>query len=242
MEYAVYESPAVSAPVDERGSFLRKVSIWTMVGLGTATVSATASALFFATIGASLLSSNLVVMGVFFGCYFAAMYGAGGLIRSSDSPATKAMALIGGSTLQGFSLGILLVFAAAVSAAAFNDPFTLILQALALTGACAVGMTGYLLSGPKDLSAVRAILGVMFLPMICAMFITAVFPINGVLGMGVSALFVVISCLGLLYNLNEVMHNMSTKMHMEAAFSITMGLLILFWNILQLLMTFANRD
>ena len=57
----------------------------------------------------------------------------------------------------------------------------------------------------------------------------------------VLVVFVVVSAGGLLYNLNHVIHHMSTEMHVPAAYHITLGILVLFWNILVLLMRLQRR-
>ena len=57
-----------------------------------------------------------------------------------------------------------------------------------------------------------------------------------------SLAFVAFSGAGLLYELNMVMHKMRTDMDVEGAFMITMGLLVLFWNVLVLLMRLQGRD
>jgi hypothetical protein len=46
----------------------------------------------------------------------------------------------------------------------------------------------------------------------------------------------------LLYQLNQVLHQLSTKHHIEGAFMITMGLLVLLWNVITLLMRLNSRD
>ena len=242
MEYAVYESPAVSAPVDERTSYLRKVGVWTLMGLGTSTVTALGSAAFFAFVGSALLSSQLVTMGVILGCWFGAHYGCGALVNGNGSASTKAMGLLAGSALQGVALGVLLLMAVAVSAEALGNPLALLFQAIALVGVTAIGMCGYLLTGPRNLSPVRAILGVMTIPMLIAMAVSFVFPVNGMLGILMSVGFVAFSSLALLYQLNLVIHQLSTKQHIEGAFMVTMGLLVLFWNVLVLLMRLNSRD
>ena len=40
----------------------------------------------------------------------------------------------------------------------------------------------------------------------------------------------------MLYQINVVMHQLDTRQHSEGAYMITMGILILIWNILYLLM------
>lgn len=66
-------------------------------------------------------------------------------------------------------------------------------------------------------------------------------PVGGVFGMLISAGFVVLSAGGLLYNLNQVMHTMSVRNTIPAAYHVTLGVLTLFWNVLVLLMQLQRR-
>ena len=47
---------------------------------------------------------------------------------------------------------------------------------------------------------------------------------------------------GLLYSLNRVMHTMDTSQATAAAFMISTGVVILFWNLLALLSRLTSRD
>jgi FtsH-binding integral membrane protein len=67
-----------------------------------------------------------------------------------------------------------------------------------------------------------------------------VWPVQGVLGLVISLVFVVVSAGGLLYRLNHVVHELDTDQHIEGAYEITMGILILFWNLLSLLNKFRR--
>jgi hypothetical protein len=58
---------------------------------------------------------------------------------------------------------------------------------------------------------------------------------GGVFGLVLCGVFVVASGASLLYALNVVVHEMDDDMHVEAAYEITMKLLVLLWNIIQLL-------
>ena len=52
---------------------------------------------------------------------------------------------------------------------------------------------------------------------------------------------VVISAAGLLYQLNLVMHEFSEDMSVEASYLMTIGVLVLFWNILSFIMRLTRR-
>jgi uncharacterized YccA/Bax inhibitor family protein len=77
--------------------------------------------------------------------------------------------------------------------------------------------------------------------MLALMVISFVFPIGGPFGILLSVVFVGLSAGGLLFNLNQVMHRMSTDMVVPAAYHVTLGMLVLFWNVLSLLMRLQRR-
>ena len=65
--------------------------------------------------------------------------------------------------------------------------------------------------------------------------------LGGTGGIVVSSIFVLVSAAGLLYQINRVLHHYTTDMHMEGAYTITIGVVVLFWNILSLLMRLRRR-
>jgi FtsH-binding integral membrane protein len=104
-------------------------------------------------------------------------------------------------------------------------------------------MTAYVWTSPREFSFIGAALSALSLPMLILMGVGLVFPalFGGVFGILISGLFVVISAAGLLYQVNQVFHKLDTRQHIEGAFLIMMGLLVLFWNILVLLMKLNRR-
>ena len=102
-------------------------------------------------------------------------------------------------------------------------------------------MVMYLLTGPRNLSMIGGALSVMTLPMLGLMVIGLFFPFGGVFGLLLSVGFVAMSAGGLLFNLNQVIHRMSTDQVVPAAFHITIGILVLFWNVVTLLMKLQRR-
>ena len=235
----MYAAPVAEASVDARVSYLRKVGLWTFAGLSVATITSIASAAFFLFVAPFLLG-GLASTAVILGCWFAAHMGCRSLVFSG-STATKVTGFFGGMVFQGIALGQLVLFAVLMSVDLYANPLALVFQALALVGATAFGMMGWLMTGPKNLSRVGAILGTLSIPMLIAMAISFAFPINGALGILISVGFVAFSGLALLYQLEQVIHQMSTEQHIEGAFTISMGLLILFWNVLVLLMKLQRR-
>jgi FtsH-binding integral membrane protein len=82
----------------------------------------------------------------------------------------------------------------------------------------------------------RAGLAAVSLPMLVLMGVSFVFPIGGILGVLLSGVFVVVSAGGLLYQINAVLHRLRATQTVEGAYLITMGVLVLYWNVLTLLM------
>lgn len=233
----MYAIPVSRAPAEERSAFLRQVGLTTFAGLGVATL--TSIAMMMAIVNVPLLQERYVALIVMLGAMFASQTIGGGMVNSGDS-GTRVGGFVLGTGLQGVAMGYLLLSAILMSSELYADPLLMIGQALGLVSLTVLGMVAYLMSGPKNLSMVGGAISALSLPMIGLMVFTALFPINGPMGMIVSLVFVGISVGGLLYNLNQVMHRMSTDMVLPAAYHIAIGVLVLFWNILSLLMR-ANR-
>jgi FtsH-binding integral membrane protein len=223
---------------DARSAFLRQVGLWTAGGLlvagATSVVSTTAVFLL------PPLQNTWVTLGILFG----SMMGAQAIGRTavySPSAGTRALGFAAGMALEGVAMGYLLLSAMLFSWQLYANPLVFLGEALVLVGLTFVGMIGYLLTGPKNLSMLGGILSATFLPMLALMVFGLVFPINGVIGILVSLLFVGLSAGGLLYNLNAVMYRMSTDQVVPAAYHVSMGILTLFWNVVTLLMKLQRR-
>jgi len=138
-------------------------------------------------------------------------------------------------------MGYLLLTATIASAELYSNPLIFLGQAFSLVGLTVLGMVAYLMTGPKNLSMVGSALSTLALPMLALMVFSWFFPVGGIFGILISAGFVAISAGGLLYNLNAVMHSMRTSDTVPAAYHVTMGILVLFWNVLVLLMRLQRR-
>ncbi len=233
-----YAVAAIEAPESARAEFLRSVGLWTAGGLMIAGATSVFSTAAVALIPA--LHNQWVSLGIMLGT----MFGAQAIGRSavySESAATRTLAFAGGMALEGVAMGYLLFSAMLVSWNLYANPLVFLFQGLGLVGLTFVGMIAYLLTGPKNLSMLGGALSAMVLPMIGLMVISFVFPMNGIVGILMSLVFVGMSAGGLLYNLNAVMHTMSTKMVVPAAYHVSMGILVLFWNVVTLLMKLQRR-
>lgn len=230
--------PLASAPVSARIEYLQRVAALTVGGLGLSALTGILSALVIAMVPA--LQGRFMSLAIILGSYGIAQYVAPRFVFSGTS--SKWTGFVLGATFQGIAMGYLLLAAVVLSQTALGNPLLLVGQALGLTALTSLGMVAYLWTSPRELSMVRAGLSMMFLPMLLLMGISFVFPIGGPIGIAISALFVVISAAGLLYQTNQVLHQLRSDMHVEGAYLITMGVLVLFWNLLSLLMRLTSRD
>jgi len=229
--------PLQHAEPGVRVQYLKRVALLTVLGLGVSVVAGIISALMVAVL--PFLQNQIASLIIILGSYAIAQFLAPRLVFSGTS--TKWIGFGVGSVFQGIAMGYLLLAAVVMGAAVFGNPLALVLQAMLLTGLTSFGMVVYLWSNPKQLSWLRAGLSMLFLPMLILMGISFVFPIGGPFGILLSVVFVVVSAAGLLYQTNQVLHRLHSDMYVEGAYMITMGILILFWNILVLLMRLNRR-
>jgi FtsH-binding integral membrane protein len=234
-----YAAPLSSASEDARTAFFRRVGVWTMLGLIIAFAFGGLSAIAVASV--PILQGRWAMMGIIFGCMFVTNSVAQRMV-SGDA---KIPGFLLGTAAEGVALGYIMLGAVLVGADAFGPgagAFTLLAQAAGLTLLSGLGMLSYVWTAPRDLSMVRGLLQVAGVPMLVLMVVSFVFPIGGFFGLLLSFVFIAISSAGLLYSLNQVMHVCRTDQHMEGAYAISIGILVLFWNILSLLMKLQSRD
>lgn len=237
----VYAHPLSRASAADRVEYLQRVLMWTTGGLCVSGITGAATALGLSialSLNITLLFNQWVSLAVIFGSYGIAHYMAPRWVFGE----AKVFGFGVGAVFQGISMGYLLL-SAVVMGAQMGNPFGMVGTALGLTAMTGVGLTAYVWTGPKNFGWLGAGLSALFLPMMLLMAVSFVFPgfIGGPIGIGLSALFVLISVGGLLYQINAVMHQLNTQQHIEGAYMITMGILVLFWNILSLLMRLNRR-
>ncbi len=232
--------PVAQAREEARVAFLKQVGLKTA---GSLLITAVAAVAMMAMLlnGPAILTQRWVMLGIMIGGIYGAQY-IGNSMTASPDTSKQTVGFVIGSALSGIAISYVLLQAAVVSAGAFGNPYNLMLQAGGLVGLTFVGMVLFLMTGPKQLDWLRAGLSVVFLPMLGLMALTWFFPVGGAIGLVFSGLFVVVSAGGLLYSLNTVMHTMSTNQSTAAAFAISSGLVILFWNVIVLLMRLTGRD
>ena len=228
---------AAHAPAEARNAFLVKVGALTAAGLvvSAATGMASATAVALLPVLQTRFASGVLILGSF----FAAQYGGQALVQSR-SAASQWAGFAVGAVFQGIAMGYLLLAALAVGAG-LGNPLLLIGQAFGLVSLTTIGLVAYLWTGPRELSMVRAGLAMVSLPMLVLMAVSFVWPIGGTLGLLLSGAFVIVSVAGLLQRLQAVMHELRTDEVVPGAYLLTMGVLILFWNLLSLLMRLNRR-
>jgi len=229
--------PYAYASEADRISFLRRTLAWTFGGVAIASVTGVVTA--FGLASAPGLLSGFMPMALILGTWAITNFVARPMVFGS----AKVPGFLLGTAAQGVAMGFLLLVAAAVSAATIGNPLALIGLALGMTFFSGLGMTAYVYTVRRDFSLIGAGLSALFIPMLVLMAVGFAFPawFGGGVGIALSGLFVVISAAGLLYQLNQVIHDFRTDMHIEGAYTIAMGILVLFWNILTLLMRLSRR-
>jgi FtsH-binding integral membrane protein len=222
-------APAVSGPSEARLAFLRKVGLWTFGGLSVAAIVAVISMFTIAPIIMALPFGAFIGI---LGTFFFAHYFCRNLVYGESKVLGFAMAVVA----EGISFGFLLlatIFYAGPEG--IGEGVGIVVKGMGLTAASAFGMLVYVWFNKSDLSMVKAGLSVIGIPMLILMVLQFVWPIGGVFGLVLCGVFVVVSGASLLYALNTVVHEMDDDMHIEAAYEVTMKLLVLLWNIIQLL-------
>lgn len=230
----------IDAAGAERAAYLRQVLLVTFLGLGWSSFLAVATAAVLAMVG-GLLVNNMVFLVLFFGGWAVINFVARPMVYGGGAMKWPGFAL--GTGVQGVLMGYLLLVATAVSAQAFGNPFLIVGLAAGITFFAGLGMAAFAFTQRRDFSMLGAGLSALALPMLLVMGVGVAFPslFAGGLGLVVSFAFVAVSVGGLLYNLNKVIHDFNTDQHVEGAYTVTIGLLVLFWNIVSLLMRLSRR-
>ncbi|NCG18652.1 MAG: hypothetical protein GWP91_06540 [Rhodobacterales bacterium] len=238
MTYQAFAAPVAQSPVDVRVSYLRKVAGLTFLGVSTSGLVAALAAFVISLVPA--LQSQMAQLVIILGSFGIAQYGARSLVFSNSAP-SRYLGFAVGSVFQGIAMGYLVLTALLMGAELFGSPFMLLFQAMGMVSLTAMGMLMYIMTGPREFSMVKGALSAMSLPMLGLMALSFIFPIGGTFGILISMAFVAFSAGAVMYQLNTVIHEMSSEMHVEGAYTVTMGLLVLFWNLLTLLMKLQRR-
>jgi FtsH-binding integral membrane protein len=232
-----FDVSVAQAQESERSAYLQKVLSWTVGGLFISGLSSVVSATVLA--GIPTLLHGYAPMILIMGCWAITNFVARPMVFGES----KVLGFVLGTAAQGVAMGFLLLAAMLVGGMVHGSPFLLVGLAAGLTGFSALGMATYTYVMPRDFSMIGAGLSAMSIPMLILMAVSFAFPsvLGGVFGLIMGGVFVVISVGSLLYQLNQVMHQFNTRMHIEGAYTVSLGILVLFWTILSLLMRLNRR-
>jgi len=229
---SAYSIPLESAPAEVRATYLRRVLGLVLVGL-TITAFTGILSMFTIAMVPQILSGYAPTI-IILGCWAVTNYVAPKMVFGT----AKWGGFLLGTMMQGVSLGFLLLVAIFLSKQQYGNPLYLVFTALGLTVLSGLGLALYATIQRRDFSMLGAGLAVVSIPMLILMAVSFGFPglLGGTAGIVVSVIFVLISAAGLLYQIDRVLHHYNADMHMEGAYTITIGVVVLFWNILSLLM------
>ncbi len=230
-EYGI--APTYEAATGARSAFLRAVAAWTLGGLALTAVVSVLSMLFVVPV--VFEGGKWAVLGVVYGSFLLSQTVARKLVYGG----AKVAGFVLGTTLQGLSLGFLLAITLMMTNA--QDGLGVIGYALTMTLLATLAMLVYVSMEKREFSLIRAGVSMLFVPMLVLMGLQLVFPIGGTLGIVIGAVFLLVSVAGMLWKLNFVVHQMETTMPLEGGYEITLGVIVLFWNLLSLMNRFRRR-
>lgn len=231
---------AVEAAGADRAAYLQRVLLLTFAGLAWSSIVSVAG-VFVLALAPGLLLNQIAFLVVFFGGWAVVNFVAQPMVMGGG--AMKVPGFVLGTGVQGAMMSYLLFAAGMLAAEAFGNPFMLIGLAAGLTFFTGLGLAAFAFTQQRDFSMLGAGLSALGLPMILLMGVSFAFPglFGGTMGLVFGVAFVAISVGSLLYTLNSVIHRFSTDQSVEGAYTVTIGLLVLFWNILSLLMRLTRR-
>jgi FtsH-binding integral membrane protein len=230
-ETTVRDIPIAEAAPEVRAAYLRRVLGTTELGLTLAAVVGVISAMFIAT--QPWLFRGFAPMAIILGCWAITNFVARPMVFGTS----KWPGFFLGTVTQGAAMGFILLVGVLISQQSYGNPFRLIATALGITVCTGIGLAIYASGARHEFSLLRAGLSAAFIPMLILMAVTFAFPnlIGGTAGLIVGGIFVLISAAGLLYQLNLVLHEFTEDMPIEGAYLMTIGVLVLFWNVLSFL-------
>ncbi len=227
MDQDVVLAPAYEAGAEERSAFLRAVAVRTLGGLAfTAVVSVLSMVFIVPTVFGW---GTWGVLGVVYGSFLLSQTVARKLVYGE----AKAGGFLLGTAMQGVALGFLLAITLALGKV--SDGVSVIGYALLMTVLASLAMLVYVSMEKREFSMLRAGLGMLFVPMLILMGLQIVFPIGGTMGLVIAVVFLAVSVGAMLWKLNFVVHNMPVNMPTEGAYELTLGIVVMFWNLLSLL-------
>jgi FtsH-binding integral membrane protein len=239
--YARFGTAAIDAPVDARKTFLKKtymhltMAIYALVAL---------EFLYFNAFPLDQWVPSLFAMRwgwlALFGGYMVVSWTADRWARSATSPGVQYAGLFGYVFAFSVILCPLLWIANHFSTNIGGRDFSPIAVAAIATLAVFGVLTGIVFLSRKDFSFLGPILGISSLLIFGAIILGAFGLLN--LGTGFCILLVVFASGAILYDTSNVLHHYRTDQYVAAALALFASVGLLFWYILQIVISLSGRD
>lgn len=234
--YRSWGLTAAEAPASERATFIRQtylhlmVAVMAFVGLEAALLSTSLPASMLSLIGENGRVGALVLVGAFVGVSWLANSWA----SSSTSPGMQYLGLALYVVAQA------VIFMPLLYVAREYYPSDLIPTAAILTAIIFCGLTAIVFATGADFSFMKAGLGIAGLAAIGVIVCSILFGFQlGILFVGAMILF---ASAYILYDTSNVLHHYRIGQHVAAALALFASVALLFWYIVQLLMSLSSRD
>lgn len=114
------------------------------------------------------------------------------------------------------------------------------IMAAAITGMCFLGLTVFVFTTRVDLAGWGKYLAIGGIVAMCA--IVAGMFTSFSLGLGFSALMVALACGYIMYDTSNVLHHYHTDQYVAASLALFSSVVLLFWYVLRIMMSFAGDD
>jgi FtsH-binding integral membrane protein len=240
-QYARFGSAAIDAPVDARRTFIRKTYIHLMAAVYGLV------ALEFAYFNTLPLDDWVPGMFstrwgwfVLFGGYMVISWIADSWARSDTSPALQYAGLF--SYVFAFSVILcpMLWIANDMTLPLGGQNYNTIAAAAVITLAVFAVLTATVFLTRADFSFLGPILGISSLLIFGAIILSMFGLFN--LGVGFCMLLVVFAAGAVLYDTSNILHHYRTEQYVAASLALFASVGLLFWYILQIVMSFSNRE
>lgn len=234
--YRTWGLTAADAPATERATFIRQtylhllIAVLAFIGLETALLNSPLAESMMSLLGNSGRMGWLVVMVAFVGVSW--------LANSWASSSTSV-----GMQYLGLALYVVaqaVIFVPLLYIASAYGPPNLIATAAALTAIIFCGLTAIVFWTGADFSFMRSALSVISFGAIAVIVCSMIFGFElGILFMGAMIIF---ASAYILYDTSNVLHHYRIGQHVAASLALFASVALLFWYIVQLLMSLSSRD
>ncbi|TWU51982.1 Bax inhibitor-1/YccA family protein [Rubripirellula reticaptiva] len=238
--YAVssMDTPAAFAAENERMAFIRKTyahmtgAILALIAIEFVLFAVVPAATMNALVGRMLGGWGwMIVLGIFMGVSWIA--------RSwASSNTSKAMQYAGLGLYVG-AQAIILLPMLYICIRVMGEP-NLPIMAAAITAICFIGLTAFVFVTGADFASWGKFLALGGLVAMGVIFAGIAFGFS--LGLWFSGLMVALSCGYILYDTSNVLHHYNTSQYVAASLALFASVVLLFWYVLQLLMSFSSSD